>query len=304
MYSYKDKLDEVPSYLMRVKREAKQLIQNQVWDCIDNDRLEAWMNNFITDEERLLSGLLLESLICRSKKQTKALLYNSIESVLPNALNENPWKVLDNESYLSCLTSREVLDKTIKIVPVIRDTDPPTKSGPALARLYKRDIDINEWYIKWPWQVEEYYEKKGLKTVIFIDDVLGTGTQFNKFYEKHYSNMRGQIKFVYIPLLASEKGIGNVKKSFPEIKISAVEVIKENDCFFTRKNSPNISEIKDIKDLYLKVEKNKIKKRFLEKFSLGYGELALTVSFSHATPNATLPLYWYESENFKPLVRR
>ncbi|WP_442908136.1 phosphoribosyltransferase-like protein [Halomonas sp. IOP_14] len=30
----------------------------------------------------------------------------------------------------------------------------------------------------------------------------------------------------------------------------------------------------------------------------------MTFSYAHSTPNASLPLYWYEDENFSPLVRR
>jgi hypothetical protein len=36
----------------------------------------------------------------------------------------------------------------------------------------------------------------------------------------------------------------------------------------------------------------------------GYGDLGLSYAFSHATPNNTLPIFWYSSNKWTPLLDR
>jgi uracil phosphoribosyltransferase len=298
--SYKNLLDTAPSLLLRAKQDALLLVENKVWDSISEESLESWLNNFESEEEKLLSAYLLDALIFRSSDQIKALLYNAIESVLPNTLIENPWDVLANDRPIDKLTHRNTERYKTRIVPVIRDSDPPTKSGPSVARLYRRHVGISDDFMIWPWMIKKNHQT-GVKTFVFIDDVLGTGKQFSEFFEKLGVDCLGGAEFIYIPLLATVSGIKNVKEKFPFLKVAAVEMIDETYNFFNR---PSVRNIFDLQDLYLKVEKNKVNKRLLGKMSLGYSKLGLTFSYYHSTPNATLPLYWYEDDSFSPLVKR
>lgn len=298
--SYKELLDEVPGYLAKVVHDSRSLIEARIWDSISMEQLESWLRNFESDEERLLSGLMLESLIFRSSAQTKALLYNAIESVLPNIVIDNPWAVIENESYLDVLTSRNELKHQIRLVPVIRDSDPPTKSGPLVARLYRRHVNVSDKFMIWPWQIKESYEKK-VSLFVFIDDVVGTGEQFSEFLRQYKLDQYADAIFVYVPLLACHKGIENIQREFPFLRVGAVETIGNEYCFLNR---PKVKDISDIEELYLKVEARKVNKRLLKKMSLGYKQLGLTFSFSHSTPNSSLPLYWYQDDKFTPLVRR
>ena len=298
--SYKDYLDELPTIKRIVRERARQLIEHKIWNTIDYDILDRWQNNFEGDEEELLSTLLLDQLIIRSVEQTSALISHAIETALPNALATNVWQALEETDYLETLTSRAEKKTKIRIIPVIRDNDPPTKSGPSVARLYRRCININENFMIWPWKLKKHYEN-GIRKFIFIDDVAGSGDQFCNFVSTMIKDDYPLAEFIYIPLLAHSIGLKRIKNKYPKIKIGAIEVADESSSFFNRKATKNIT---DLKDLYLRVAKKHLSNNLYTKMALGYENLSTTISFSHATPNTTLPLYWYESDTFSPLVRR
>jgi len=299
MKSYKDCLYELTDYMARVKQSSRLLIEQNIWDSISYDNLDVWLSNFKTSEEQLLSALMLDNLIYRSAGQTKALLLYALDSALTNAVYPTPWDVLHGDNYLEIL-SRRGSGNPIRLIPVIRDLDPPSKSGPSVARLYKRELNISDDYMSWPWLIGDMY-RNGIRQFVFIDDVIASGEQFLEFLKKHIDSTLVDAEFYYIPLLAHETGIANVKKEFPQVKIHPVETVNDSDSFF---NSKKNLEIKDLKQLYLDVEKKFVNKRLRGSVSLGYKELSLCFSYYHSTPNATLPLYWYEDDVFQPLVRR
>lgn len=300
MISYRDLLDEVNEYSMKVKQYARLQIDHKIWDSIEYNDLDRWLSNFQTSEEKLLSAILLDSLISRSSAQTTSILTNAIERSIPQALYNSPKEIFEGKEFLNILTSKET-SKEIRIVPVIRDQDPPTKSGPSIARMYKRQLGLNEKNMIWPWLIQENIEA-GIKSFIFIDDVLATGHQVAEFFNFikniEYSE---EIDFSYIPLLAHQDGLNRIKSDFPKINICAVEEISTENSLF---KSERFCKIHDLEELYLEVAKKHLHKNLFKKMAKGYEDLALTFSYYHATPNATLPLYWYESENFHPLVKR
>lgn len=300
MSSYQDRMDEAPDYIARVKAQSKLLIEQKVWDSISHQDLDDWLGNFDSLEENFLAALLLDNLVFRSSDQTNALLYHAIDTCLPSSIYETPWKIFEGENWLHILSQKIPVDERIRLVPVIRDDHPPTKSGPLVARLYRRHLGVDDRYMTWPWQVDDCYQK-GTKIFVYIDDVLASGNQFLEFIQKTRKSVHNDCTYIYIPLLAHESGISNIQKNHPEIRIHPVEKINDSDNFF---NQPNINVFQDIRDLYKEVSEKHLSKRFLSKMCWGYENLSLTVAYSHATPNASLPLYWYASDKFSPLIKR
>ena len=299
MTSYKDLLDEAPEYALKVKQYAKLQIDQRIWDSISSNDLDNWLGNFTEPEEKLLAAILLESLISRSEAQTASILTSALQCSLPNAKYNNPLEIFEGIDYLKVLTSKNIIEP-IRIVPVIRDLDPPTKSGPSIARMYKRQLGINENYMIWPGLIKDHVDK-GITSFVFIDDVLASGQQASEFFTLYELHKYPDIHFSYIPLLAHEDGLKRIKEEHPHINVSPVEKIGNESSLF---NSERFSKIQDLETLYLKVAKKYINKRLFSKMATGYNSLALTFSYHHATPNASLPLYWYESDSFYPLVRR
>lgn len=299
-HTYKDYLDDVDSHLAPAKERAQRYIENGIWD-IDIVNLDNWIKNFKENDEKFLCALLLDQFSLRTISQTNALLHHSFRASLPSALCDDPLDAHNMPDYIAELSDRSNKTHNLRLVPVIRDSDPPTKSGPSVARLYRRCLKISDSNMIWPWQIESALAD-GVDKIVFIDDVVGSGQQFQEFLKKHMpASYSEEIKFCYIPIIAHVDGLDNIKIKYPEISICPVEIADKESNFFMRNGT---KEIHDLKELYERVSEKLLNKRLNKGMCFGYQNLSMTISFSHATPNATLPLYWYESSTFSPLVGR
>lgn len=65
-------------------------------------------------------------------------------------------------------------------------------------------------------------------------------------------------------------------------------------------------QINGFQELVLKQYADVTKQAGLPKgrFEEGFGQLGLAYGFAHATPNNTLPIFWYETDNWAPLLDR
>jgi hypothetical protein len=284
------------------------MIDMGIWSGIERHRFDNWCQQYESDEEKALLGLLLRQLVYRSKEQVKSLLHQAFDKTIPQEL----YRITGQEKVfedMRLFKSHSDYPESILIVPVIRDFEPPTKSGPLVARLLKKMIGINDKMMKWPWNLGDL---ENVETIIFVDDFVGTGEQFLKFCKHHIDKevFDKKINFLYSPITANKDGLDNITSSRADIKVCPIEVVTGEDNFFqSAKKEFELSdgEVAELEGFYLsfmeKINLNKIgsnKGRMLR----GYGGLALTYAYEHGTPNGSLPLLWANSENYTSLFSR
>ena len=291
-----------PEYIERIRARCESLIHYGIWEGFDLIRFRQWRRNFVTDEARYFSACLLDSLIYRSERQTRALSSQLFQRSLPDLARSHPLPISPISDWLSLL--RDDVDPLIRVIPVVRDNDPPTKSGFLIARLLKRTLHVNEDWIIRPNNIPTHANSTTI--LLFIDDFLGTGNQFIEFLcgLKDYSKTHYVI---YAPLAALEDGINNIKSIFPYLKIACSEQLRAThnvfhpnaSCFNDGVNTPAGAKIFQA-DLFaqfgipLKGEDQ-----------LGYGGAGLAYSFHHACPDNCLPLFWWQqTTSFTPLFDR
>ena len=298
--------DDGVLFFENVLTSTKTLINSGLWKEISLRGLDNWIQYFESDSEKILCGMLLDALIFRSKAQTQALLSNVIEKSVPQAIqDDHPDIAL---SFCDMITSKypgSSLDD-IRIVPVIRDIDPPTKSGPLVARLYKKEVQVNEKFMDWPWKLAD--RERTPKLVVFIDDFIGTGDQFIEFLDRFYKDNppNKDISYIYAPLAACSQGLDRLRGERPTMKLCHAEMVPDGYGFFSGLSSRYegissafINETRATYDRFLeKVGLGKLKQKY------GYGDLELTYTYAHGTPNATLPILWAANENYQPLFSR
>jgi hypothetical protein len=203
---------------------------------------------------------------------------------------------------------REHDDPGVRIVPVIRDDDPPTKSGPLVVRIIKRHLRLREKWMIWPFKIGEIQDK-AIKVYLFVDDFLGTGTQFCKFVERNnLVEVFNNSLCIYAPLAACQAGIDRLSEEYPELVITASEVLEHDshifsehsECFSDGTNTPDGARV--FYENLLQRISGKPKEK--NKLAYGYGHLGVVYAFEHASPNASIPLLWYEYDGFTPLFDR
>jgi hypothetical protein len=287
---------------------ASQYIDLGIWKGIERHKFDKWKEQYKTEEEKILLAFILNALIYRSKEQTTALIEQAIYKSIPQCVytktgNEDIFKEIER------IQSKRDVSKDILITPVIRDFDPPTKSGPLVARLFKRLGNVSEKTMCWPWTIKNYHEAK---YVILLDDFVGTGEQFIKFYNTHISERKNEgCTTIYCPLTATATGIKNISEKIPDILLCPIETLSEKENFFNYsadKFGLNASEQAELSNAYDKFIKKSgfknIGKKGKKNMERGYGELSLCYAYEHATPNASTPLLWANSESYTSLFER
>jgi len=265
------------------------------------------MKNFSTPTERYFAATILDALIYRSEKQTFSLMEALFQRALPDLLRQHPPSKPAPESWIDCLRAPVTsANQPIRLVPVIKTNDSPAKSGPALCRLYRRHLGLEQNWMIWPWQIAAF-RAAGITQFLFIDDFLGTGEQFCEFAD-HFtlSTHLHDCYAVYGPLVAHRDGITAIRKHSPAFHISAVEIIDQSYSLFAD-DSRWFQDSTNTPSMALAFYDNLVTRASLPirpDALRGFGNLSLTYAFNHATPDNCLPLLWCESANWKPLLDR
>jgi hypothetical protein len=292
--------DGVDQYIDRVIRRCDSLVAAQIWSDIDRNRLQYWFKSFSGIEEQYFAALVLDSLIYRSKAQTKALMTQAIQRLLPELLRPTGELTKYDGKWLETIKKSGV---PIRLVPVIRQGDGPNKSGNSVCRDYGNLLNVNNRIIINPDDIPKA-KKDGCKLFIFVDDFLGTGNQFSKFYTSIKSEIDG-VQAVYLPLCAHESGIKNVKETCGELLISSPDLLGDKDKFLKADSQllpDRINKYDALRSFYHYLLEKRLGCKIDE--PEGYGGLGLVYGFYNATPNATLPLLWSKKNDNMYLLTR
>jgi len=262
-----------------------------------------WFNQFCNDEERFFASCVMDQVIFRTRQQFES----GIRSLIRGNLNGHFSGMQDDLSLLHLLTSKT--DPLVRIVPVICEKDPPTKSGPLVVRRLQRILKINNKWICWPWQIPKLIKDKKVNKVIFIDDFLGAGKQFCRFLEQWdlKEQTSGNVDYFYAPVVAHQRGLDHLAIESANTKVSYAELLNDNHNFFSKNNWQKLSNNRisheEAKKWYQNfcAEKEIIPRTI---GCLGFGEMGLTFGFSHSTPNNSLSILWCESPKWQPLLER
>jgi hypothetical protein len=290
------------NYTRSVFARCDHLIDFGVWSGIEKIKLDAWKNNFKSNEELYFCAKLLDCLIYRSESQSIALM----KQVFQVKLIELGRRIGSNPLINSFKTLRaEENEPKIRIIPVIPKHAPPGKSGPTIARSLKRFLGIRQ---NWMLHAEHLKSNKDkIEVLIFIDDFLGTGLQFHEFMsEFDFYSLGKSIQLVYAPLVGHETATETLS-AFPNLYVTPGEVLDERHSFF----SPSAEFFEDgvnSSECALHFYHQLLQDREIElegKNRQGFGGLEVLYAFQNAVPDNSLPLLWWDkSPKWTPLFNR
>lgn len=293
------------TYSKDIMDRSLELISYGIWGGLHPTTLRSWMGNFTTDEERYFAACILDNLIYRSHDQTIALIEQLLQRIIPDLSRLFPTPLGYLGDAFEDLKNKHS-DPGIRIVASVKQRDPLTKSANEISRFMKRRLSIREeWMIK-PWDLRDNI-KQGINTFFFIDDFLGTGSQFEELLnEENLDNsLLKSVYVAYVPLVAHEQGIRRLKTRFPNLHVKSVELLDDvygvfhpqSPCFNDKVNTPELA-----REFYL----NLLSRKKLSVYStaLGFGQLALTYAFEHAAPDNCLPILWWDDNGWNRLFER
>jgi len=137
-------------YYQGIVDRCQSLINCGIWDGLDRLRLRTWLANFKTDEEKYFAACILDALIYRSENQTISLLRHLFQRILPDLARIKPdssGALVDAYDKLKRVPAPP--EPGMRLVSVMKSSDPHSKSSPTLLRYLKRHLLIDErWMIK------------------------------------------------------------------------------------------------------------------------------------------------------------
>ena len=146
-----------------------------------------------------------------------------------------------------------------------------------------------------------------VKKYVFIDDFCGSGSQATQYLSNIVRNIKhenSEIEVDYLMLFGTEKGIKNVRDLNLFNLVEAVFTIDES--FKTFSEESRYFKVLPDELINKEFSKNTAEKYGQSLFNppLGFCDCQLLLGLFHNTPDNSLPVFWSERNNWKPIFKR
>ena len=305
--STKPKLFQLPKdaaiYTASIFERSRELISYNLWSGLQQHRLDKWIRNFETDEERYFAAKVLDALIYRSKDQTVALMQHLFQRTIPDLHRFYGISPSLSTVYSSLKTEH---DSNIRLAPVLPPSEAPIKSGTFIGRYLRRLLHFHpDWIIKCSDIHRHIFEGR---IVVLIDDFLGTGGQFVQFVsEANLRDLFDSGNCIFAPLVAHTCGLQNLKRHYPTLHLATVETLDDSHALFHESSGSfpdGINSAESARNFYYNLMKHR-QIPVNEYNRRGFGYFELLYAFEDAVPDNSLPILWWpESTHWHPLFDR
>jgi hypothetical protein len=292
------------SLFLEVQQRFRMLLKKRIVTGIDEETLDCWLANFRTDEERYFAACMLARLIFRSKSMIDSSIDQLLHCMLPTYLRQKGLYPYDDiDSFLDSIQQDDSAH-FIRFVGVDGSKQHDTgKSGVVVIRHYKRKARIPKSLTTRPDALDQLPEH--VRCVVFLDDMLGTGKQFETFSKTHALAGKSDVHIVYCPLVAFQDGLGNLSKKCPWLTVLPIETLDERHQFFRESTQTaglwavdEVNTVVDARAFYDRLAK----KRGIPQ-TTRHG-LDLLLGFEDSTPNNSLSVLWARSDDWANLLTR
>lgn len=283
----------------------RSLVVNKAIDVVTPSAFDAWKRNFSSDEEQYLAAQMLSAAVIRTAQMKRSSYRQIVEVILPGLLRDAG---LWNFDYVEEMEAKfhDGSHIPVRFMPVDgqRLDARPGNSGDSVLREFGIQARMADRFFaradaKNVW-------KKPPPLLVLLDDLLGTGTQFDKFAKAYdLANLPNTTQCVYVPLMATAQGIGRIKRDHPRILVKPVETLHAGSAFFSGLAATpetwardSYNAVADVRQFYRDLMSAK------GVGSEGRHSMELTVLLPGRAPNNTLRAYWSECAQWNPLLRR
>jgi len=287
-----------------VEQRFRLLLAKNIITGISEIQFDKWLSNLISDEDRYLAARLLENLTFRSEQMVGSAIGHILQCILPDELRRMGIQISSVDDFIESLTSG---DRNLPVRFVEMD-DPksrrPGKSGAVLMRELHRLGGVANSLTCLSHAIDQ--QPSTIKCLVFIDDMLGTGTQMESFANVHkLAQVSTKHRLIYCPLAAFEDGLNHLARQCPWLQVCPVEIFGQEHRFFRCKiDEPEIWAIDNANTV---VDVRAHMMALCQRGGIGGPtsfNLELLIGFHHATPNNTLPIMHASSPDWHNLLIR
>jgi hypothetical protein len=244
------------------------------WEgLLPQDKIENWLLNFDTKEDKKTALRLLDKLTYITNKNL-AQLINSSNNLLNSKINmDTPQKY-----FFSCIGDI-------------------TSGSTHLAKHFQEESRIKEKLFKNTEELQLFIKQnEKIDTLILIDDFVGSGDTYLKWYKKNTQMLNNCSEVFFIALIALIKGINKIEQE-TNTKVLCKYILDKGD--------------QVIDGTLFDFEEKREIRRLIDKYSYpikpdyvnGYDNCQLLLAFEDNIPNNSIGILWW-SENWTALFDR
>jgi hypothetical protein len=295
-------------YIENRKALVRVICRTRQWSGLEENEVFNWLDNFKDTFGKYIALKILIHSIYYSEKNVVSLLKHGIyEKIISQNIKE---QLILNDNILIPRTEtnallKEILNKTV-FIPLL-DSSKPGESANQITRYLIQKMDINSNQTAFIDNLD-LKDLKQLKSIIFVDDCIGSGNQLEQFFDRSNvklkidSAFQNNIKVYYLILTGYKNNIDIIQKSknLEHIKIVACDELSDNDRIFNPKNIIWYDDEEFQKAvLYFK---NLEKEYGISQY--GWSNLDFSVFIHNTVPDWSLPIFWMENSDWTPLMKR
>lgn len=286
----------------------------QIWPLRARMDPRGWLSNF-SDDDQPLARHLLNAFTYFSEDITRQLSITALRGI--SALPD--WRA-NNSGDIFAGWSEFV--RRFRLTHVTGETPNPTDSGHLFTRIARDFAGIAEGQIAGPQETLRRILLHGDNTpVVFVDDFGGSGNQFYETWVRRYNIDGTCISFAdvaanarhhgrvfeayYSVAICTAYGVENIERDCPGVRVSAGNILDERYSIFHADSL--VWPLSLLNEGQAWVHRVSTDLGFVdddgEWGTKGFHGLGLALGFSHKTPDATIPIFRYDRNGWKPLVR-
>lgn len=297
--------------------EKIRILNETLWENkVNKIRIERWLQNFNTEDEKLHALFLLSQFMYFGSLQMRELLKGLYRDLYKYRVIEKI-RILNNDTVDQVFLEKsfsEALSKTRFL-----GVGNPSESGTHLLYFFRQENKLPKKLFIDSQEIIDRQDPNNIKLLdpsikeyVFFDDFCGTGSQAKMYSKRIISEIKSidpNVKVSYLMLFATKRG-----KEFIRTKtlFDYVETIFEFDdsfrCFgdesrYFHDDDPKFIQKSFAESVCGAAGLNMMKE---DKNKLGFGDCQLLVGFYHNTPDNTLPIFWWDEQSPKwyPIFKR
>jgi hypothetical protein len=302
-------LSDMKLYFSNKSALIRIICRTKQWSGVKESDISDWIHfNFPDDIGKYLAVKILLHSLYYSEDNVIALLEHGIYNEILGEEAKASFVSGKNIYILPASAEGEIKVKIAKtlFVPLL-DGNKPSESGNSIARCLTTKLQIPSENISFhflldPSQLSSY------ERVIIVDDCIGSGSQLDKFWNESFENLRNEvlklgIDVYYLSLIGYADQVFQLQLAgaLQGLKIVICDRLEEHNRTFSISNIlwNNSSEELDMAINYF----NEIEKKFGVP-RLGYNGYDFSVFIHNSVPDWSLPIFWMENSDWKPLLKR
>jgi hypothetical protein len=293
------------------------LARSQVWPHINTINPRQWIKNFKGADELLVAHELLNSFMYFSPLMARELLRSAVQKIIPH--------LVDFTSTHETVTSTwQDTIQNLVVVSVSGEVPNPTDSGLGYVRMVRDMFGLPQArFISLRQLVSDLMAPPSgpRPTVLFVDDVVGTGQQFATLWETPLpfsfdlavapkEVAQSGAKFFYCPLVATAYGLKYIdEKCHGDVTVCPAYILTDDyNALAPNSRIWTTPEAKAIAPTVLASIASRVGMPDTDGSNVndwrGYHKLGLGLAIRDSIPDACLGVFHFNENNWKPLFNK